>query len=117
MHEVAMAHTILGIVEQELEQRDAASHVAEIHLKVGRLRAVVPDTLVFNFDILKKDHKRLDAARLFIEEIPVRWEYGAQSKVNPLVDSARMFVDVAKVRWMAMRGIYHEETSGIAPEG
>jgi glycosyltransferase involved in cell wall biosynthesis len=41
-----------------------------------------------------------------IDEIPVRWQYGAESKVNPLVDSARMFMDVIKVRWMAMRGVY-----------
>jgi dolichyl-phosphate beta-glucosyltransferase len=44
-----------------------------------------------------------------IEEIPVRWQYGAKSKVNPLVDSARMFLDVLKVRWMAMRGAYKQE--------
>jgi dolichyl-phosphate beta-glucosyltransferase len=44
-----------------------------------------------------------------IEEIPVRWEYGADSKVNPLLDSARMFRDVLKVRWMATRGVYEEE--------
>jgi hypothetical protein len=44
-----------------------------------------------------------------IEEIPVRWEYGADSKVNPLLDSARMFRDVLQVRWMATRGVYEEE--------
>jgi dolichyl-phosphate beta-glucosyltransferase len=41
-----------------------------------------------------------------IEEIPVKWRYGAKSKVNPLVDSARMFLDVLKVRWMALNGVY-----------
>jgi len=41
-----------------------------------------------------------------IEEIPVRWQYGAESKVNPLLDSARMFRDVIKVRWMAIKGMY-----------
>lgn len=41
-----------------------------------------------------------------IEEIPVKWRYGAESKVNPLVDSVRMFIDVLKVRWMALKGVY-----------
>jgi glycosyltransferase involved in cell wall biosynthesis len=41
-----------------------------------------------------------------IEEIPVQWEYGAQSKVNPLLDSFRMFRDVIKIRWMIAQGVY-----------
>ena len=41
-----------------------------------------------------------------IEEIPVRWQYGTESKVNPLVDSARMFRDVVRVWWMARKGAY-----------
>jgi dolichyl-phosphate beta-glucosyltransferase len=45
-----------------------------------------------------------------IDEIPVRWQYGAESKVNPIVDSVRMFKDVLTVRWMAMRGIYEANT-------
>jgi dolichyl-phosphate beta-glucosyltransferase len=43
-----------------------------------------------------------------IDEIPVRWQYGAESKVNPVIDSARMLRDVLKVRWNAMRGIYED---------
>jgi len=41
-----------------------------------------------------------------IDEIPVKWEYGAESRVNPLIDSVRMFRDVVKVRWLAMKGAY-----------
>jgi dolichyl-phosphate beta-glucosyltransferase len=41
-----------------------------------------------------------------IEEVPVRWQYGAESKVNPLRDSARMMMDVIKVRWMVIKGEY-----------
>jgi glycosyltransferase involved in cell wall biosynthesis len=43
-----------------------------------------------------------------VEEIPVRWQYGTESKVNPVVDSVRMFKDVITVRWLAMRGAYDE---------
>lgn len=41
-----------------------------------------------------------------IEEVPVRWRYGNESKVNPLRDSVRMFLDVLKVRWLAAQGRY-----------
>jgi dolichyl-phosphate beta-glucosyltransferase len=41
-----------------------------------------------------------------IEEIPVRWEYDAQSRRIPLRNAARMLADVVKVRWMAAHGAY-----------
>ena len=41
-----------------------------------------------------------------VEEIPVKWQYGKGSKVNPFVDSVRMARDVIRVRWMAMKGLY-----------
>ncbi len=43
-----------------------------------------------------------------IEEIPVKWQYGAESKVNPLRDSVRMLGDVLRVWRMARRGVYDE---------
>ena len=49
-----------------------------------------------------------------IEEIPVKWRYGARRKVNLLVDSARTFRDVVKVRWMVMKGIYGADP-GVQP--
>ncbi len=41
-----------------------------------------------------------------IKEIPVEWQYGTESKVNPLKDSWRNFRDVALVRWNDLRGRY-----------
>lgn len=41
-----------------------------------------------------------------IEEIPIKWQYGAQSRVRPLLDSVRMLRDVIRVRVMAGRGMY-----------
>ncbi len=43
-----------------------------------------------------------------IKEIPVEWQYGTESKVNPLKDSWRNFRDVALVRWNDLRGRYDE---------
>ena len=43
-----------------------------------------------------------------IEEIPVKWRYGTESKVNLFADSVRMFWDVVQVRRMARKGVYEE---------
>jgi dolichyl-phosphate beta-glucosyltransferase len=41
-----------------------------------------------------------------IAEVPVRWHYGSETKVNPLRDSWRNLRDVLNVRYNAMRGHY-----------
>ncbi|HEU5016233.1 MAG TPA: dolichyl-phosphate beta-glucosyltransferase [Roseiflexaceae bacterium] len=41
-----------------------------------------------------------------IHEVPVIWNYGEETKVNPLRDSLRNFRDVLRVRWNALRGRY-----------
>jgi len=41
-----------------------------------------------------------------IQEVPVQWRYGTETKVNPLKDSYRNFRDVLLVRWNDMRGLY-----------
>jgi glycosyltransferase involved in cell wall biosynthesis len=51
-----------------------------------------------------------------IDEIPVRWQYGSESKVNPLVDSVRMFRDIVQVRWNAVRGVYTPDSDSASGE-
>lgn len=41
-----------------------------------------------------------------IAEVPVVWQYGEETKVNPLRDSWRNLRDVLKVRWFALCGRY-----------
>jgi glycosyltransferase involved in cell wall biosynthesis len=41
-----------------------------------------------------------------IKEVPVQWQYGTETKVNPLKDSYRNFRDVLQVRWNDVRGLY-----------
>jgi glycosyltransferase involved in cell wall biosynthesis len=41
-----------------------------------------------------------------IKEVPVRWRYGTETKVNPFRDSWRNFRDVLQVRWNDVRGLY-----------
>lgn len=45
-----------------------------------------------------------------IKEVPVRWQYGTETKVNPLRDSYRNFRDVIQVRWNDVRGLYNHVT-------
>jgi len=41
-----------------------------------------------------------------IAEVPVPWQYGTETKVNPIRDSWRNLWDVLTVRWFALRGRY-----------
>ena len=42
-----------------------------------------------------------------VKEVPVKWIYGEETKVNPLKDSWRNFKDVVAVRWNDLRGKYN----------
>jgi len=44
-------------------------------------------------------------AGLVIREIPIRWVYGRESKVN-LTSGARAFLDLLAVRWYQLKGAY-----------
>jgi hypothetical protein len=49
-----------------------------------------------------------------IRELPVRWNYDAGTKVNPIKDSWRNFRDVLKVRINDRLGLYPVDTSAGA---
>ena len=51
MHELALAQSILGIVEQYVPAAQAAA-VARVRVRVGALSGVVPDSLEFCFDAI-----------------------------------------------------------------
>jgi dolichyl-phosphate beta-glucosyltransferase len=44
-----------------------------------------------------------------INVIPVTWQYGDQSKVNPVTDTVQNLMDVLKVKWNDLRGRYDPE--------
>ncbi len=44
-----------------------------------------------------------------IAEVPVRWQYGTETKVSPVRDSLRNLRDVLKVRLNDLRGLYRDE--------
>lgn len=70
MHEMGIAMQIIEIATASIPAEEGDVKVARVNLKVGKLAAVVADSLRFCFDIAAKETP-LEGAELGIEEIPV----------------------------------------------
>ncbi len=70
MHEMGIAMQIIEIATASIPDGMEGARVARVNLKVGKLSAVVPDSLRFCFEIASQDTP-LGAAELHIEEVPV----------------------------------------------
>ncbi len=72
MHELSICHGIMEIARSALADLPGpCPRVTSVTVRVGRLTAVVPDSLRYCFDLLTP-RTDLEGARLVIEEIPVR---------------------------------------------
>lgn len=67
MHELSICGAIAGIVSQRAGDR----RVETIHVQVGQLRQIVPDTLVYCWGMVTADTP-LDGSRIAVENIPAR---------------------------------------------
>jgi hydrogenase nickel incorporation protein HypA/HybF len=70
MHEMGIALQIIDIATASVPPDRRSARVERVNLKVGKLSAVVPDSLRFCFDIASKDTP-LEGAELAIEETHV----------------------------------------------
>lgn len=70
MHEMGIALEIIDIVRDSLPVDKPEVRVERVYLKLGKLSAVVADSLLFCFEVAVKDTP-VDGAQLVIEEIPV----------------------------------------------
>jgi len=70
MHEMGIAMQIVEIAAASIPKGMENIKVEKVNLKVGKLSAVVPESLRFCFDIVAKDTP-LSGAQLMIEEVPV----------------------------------------------
>ena len=70
MHEMGIALQIVEIATASLPVDLGAARIAKVNLKVGKLAAVVPESLQFCFNVAVKDTPLEDAV-LAIEEVPV----------------------------------------------
>ena len=71
MHEMGIAMQIIEIAQASIPREEGNVAVARVNLKVGKLAAVVADSLRFCFEIAAKETP-LEGAELDIEEVPVR---------------------------------------------
>jgi hydrogenase nickel incorporation protein HypA/HybF len=67
MHELSICGSIADIVTRRAEGRP----VEIIHVRVGQLRQVVPDTLVFCWSVVSAD-TTLAGSRIDVETVPAR---------------------------------------------
>jgi hydrogenase nickel incorporation protein HypA/HybF len=70
MHEMGIALQIIEIATGSLPAALGNARVAQINLKIGKLAAIVPESLRFCFDVAIKDTP-LAGAKLAVEEMPV----------------------------------------------
>ncbi len=70
MHEMGIALQIIEIATASIPPDAGDVRVEKVNLKIGKLAAVVSDSLRFCFEIAVKDTP-LDGAELHIEELPV----------------------------------------------
>ena len=70
MHEMGIALQIIDIASASIPEDMVSPRVARIHLKVGKLSAVIADNLTFCFQVAAKETV-LAGAELVVEEIPV----------------------------------------------
>ena len=70
MHEMGIAMQIVEIATASLPANLGEARVTAVNLKIGKLAAVVPESLRFCFDVVVKD-TLLTGAKLVIEEVPV----------------------------------------------
>ncbi len=69
MHELSIAHAVIGEVEAAARIH-GARHVTGVSLEVGRLSGIVPGALVFGFEIASEG-TLCEGAELRISEMPV----------------------------------------------
>ncbi len=70
MHEMGVAMQIIEIATASIPENMALARVERVNLKVGKLSAIVADSLRFCFEVAAKD-TALEGAELVIDEIPV----------------------------------------------
>jgi hydrogenase nickel incorporation protein HypA/HybF len=81
MHELSLCRSIYGIVERAAEGRP----VDVIHLQVGRLRQVVPDTLRHCWDLVAEGTP-LAGSALAVESMPAIVSCGRCSEQSSLTE-------------------------------
>ena len=68
MHELSIAQNIVKIVHQEYQKGNYDSDVKKIFFSAGKMNAIIPESLMMNFNVVKGDFPEVKNAELVIEE-------------------------------------------------
>ena len=71
MHEIGIALQIIDIVKSSIPPDMPDARVRTVHLHIGKLSAVVTESLRFCFGVAAREEAALAGAALAIQEIPV----------------------------------------------
>ncbi len=71
MHELSIASSIIETVLKHLAANPVEERIEKVHFLAGKMHAIIPESLSFHFDVLKKDHPLLEQCLLIVEGIPV----------------------------------------------
>ncbi len=69
MHEMSIAQSLIDIIKEEMVKNEA-NVLRSVHLNVGQLSAVVPDSLSFCFEIVTVGTE-MEGAKLIMDLIPL----------------------------------------------
>ncbi len=119
MHELSVASAVLNTAVKHAGARG----VSVVSLRVGKLRQVIPDSLVFYFEIVSRDTV-CEGARLELEEIEARlgcsdcgqeWQPEIPAFRCPRCASAAVQVLAGEELEVDYIEVEDEETACIAP--
>jgi len=69
MHEFSIATTLVDTLLEFAQKNQTQGKLLEVHLKIGKLRAISIEQLKFSYQVLAKD-QFLSGSRLIVEETP-----------------------------------------------
>jgi hydrogenase nickel incorporation protein HypA/HybF len=118
MHEMGLALEIIDIATASIPTDMAGARVERVNLTVGKLSAVVPESLRFCFQVASRE-TALEGAELNIEEVPVmarckqcghEWTIDAPVFRCPACEATA--IEVVSGRELDIRSIELEEKAG-----
>lgn len=71
MHELALAQSLVAVVEQHARECQA-TRVKGVRLQIGEASGIAADSLMFSFELIADTSPLLENTRLLIETVPHR---------------------------------------------
>ena len=69
MHEFSLATSLVDTLHEFAHKKETDGKLLEVHLRVGKLRAISIEQLKFSYQLLAKD-QFLNGSKLIVEETP-----------------------------------------------